>query len=176
MKALEAESRRPTAGVMLVQEGLLVPNAVKMETDAYSQGWRSVRDLDSSSLGRALAAGGWHLFFIAGHLRSIAFGRGGNKSLRRAIAHITSQVRKLNFNCLELSDIRKKNFLGIPYVLVLAHSYHIQQGLQLQDNAVRGRSQRDGEWATADSGSSGRQQPGPTARWTVSAIHREGSR
>ena len=156
MEALETGLGRLTAGTMMVQEGLLVPNPVQMETDAYTQGWRSVRALDSSSLGRALAARGWHLFFIAGDVKSIAFGRYGNNSLRRAITHIANQVRKLNFNCLELSDIRKKHFLGVPYVLVSAHAYHIQQGWQLQDNAVRGRAQRDAEWA-ADSGSPGRQ-------------------
>ena len=146
---------RLAAGTMMVQEGLLAPNSVSIETDAYSPGWRSVRGLDSSSLGRALAAGGWRLFFIAGHVRSIAFGRGGNKSLGRAITNIAGQVRKLNFNCLEISAIRKTHFLGFPYVLVSAHSYHIQPGWQLQDNAVRGRAQRDVQWAVG-AGSSGR--------------------
>jgi hypothetical protein len=151
MNALKKVSGRLTAGTMMVQEGLLVPDTVKMETDAYSEGWRSVRALDSFAMARALSTAGLHLFFIAGHLTSIAFGRGGDKSLRRAIAHITSQVRELDFNCVELSDIHKKHFLGVPYVLVSAHAYHIQTGWQLQETEVRGRALRCAEWAS-DSG------------------------
>jgi hypothetical protein len=118
-------------GTMMVQEGLLFPDAVNLRTDAYSRGWRSVQALDSFSLGRNLAVGGWHLFFVAGHVTAIAFGH-GNKSLCLAVKRIAAKVRALNLNCLELTKIVRKRFLGIPYVAISAGSFHIQKGWQLQ--------------------------------------------
>lgn len=34
-------------------------------------------------------------------------------------------------NCIELTQIAKKHFLGVPYIAISAHSYHIQQGWYL---------------------------------------------
>jgi hypothetical protein len=35
------------------------------------------------------------------------------------------------FNCLEISRVAAKSFLGLPYVTVAAHQRHIQEGLFL---------------------------------------------
>jgi hypothetical protein len=165
MKAMQAERGSLLAGTMLLQEGLLMPKSVDMETDAYSQGWRSVRALDSFSLRSKLAAVGLHLFFIAGHVTTIAFGRGGEDSLRRAVKRIVGQVRELNFNCFELAGILKKHFLGLPYVLVTAHSFHIQEGWQIQDAEVRRRLQCETEWASGGDDSRAHSLWSGQSRW-----------
>lgn len=122
---------------MLIQAGLPLPKTMDMETDAFSQEWRSVRALDCLSLGRNIDAFGWHLFFIAGDITTKAYGRDEQKSLRRAVKRIAGQVRELNFNCLELTGIVRKDFWGVPYVLVSAHPCHIQEGREIQDRDVR---------------------------------------
>lgn len=119
-------------GTMMIEEGLHLPT-LGMETVAYSRQWRSVTTLDSSSLGRTLDAAGWHLFFVAGQVTALAFGLAREKSLHKAVDRIAAQVGELNLNCLELTEIRRKHFLGVPYIAISARSYHIQQGWQLQN-------------------------------------------
>lgn len=129
------------AGTMMIEEGLQVPR-LDLESVAYLRQWRSVKTLDSSSLGRALDAVGWHLFFVAGQVTTVAFGLHGEKSLQKAVHRIAAQVRALNLNCLELTQITNKHFLGMPYIAISARSYHIQQGWQLQNMEQRRRMRR----------------------------------
>lgn len=145
MKPAQVLPNSLKAGTMMVQEGLLLPKLLEMESDAYSQRWRSVKALDSFSLGHRLDAVGWHLFFVAGQVTTVAFGLGGTRSLHKAVQRIAAKVRALDLNCLELTEIDRKHFLGLPYIAISAHSYHIQQGWQLQTFETRRRLQhRDG--------------------------------
>jgi hypothetical protein len=68
---------------------------------------------------------------MAAEVRGIAFGRIRPNSLRAALHRILSKVRAEDFNCLEVTAITARNFLGIPYVSVCAHSRHIQKGMRL---------------------------------------------
>jgi hypothetical protein len=128
---------------MMVQDGWLLPKVPGIETDAYSRGWRSVQALDSFSMSRKLDAAGWHLFFVAGQVTTVAFGLGGERSVHKAVERIAAKVRALALNCLELTQIARKHFLGVPYIAISAHSYHIQPGWQLQNANERRRSQPD---------------------------------
>jgi hypothetical protein len=53
------------------------------------------------------------------------------------------KVKPLNFNCLEVTAIAAKRFLGVPYTLISAHSRHIQQSCYLDGADGRRISQRD---------------------------------
>lgn len=141
MKAEQVLPGNIKAGTMMIEEGLQLPS-LDLESVAYSRQWRSVKTLDSSSLGRALDAVGWHLFFVAGQVTALAFGLAGERSLHRAVGRIVAQVRALNLNCLELTEITRKHFLGVPYISISAHSCHIQQGWQLQNMEQRRRMRR----------------------------------
>jgi hypothetical protein len=145
-------------GTMMIQEGLLLPKTVELESDSYSEGWRSVKNLDSFSLDRSIRTNGWHLFFMAEQLQVIVFGCGGEKSVSRGVKRIAVKVRSLGFNCMELTQIVKRHFLGIPYVVISAHPYHIQESYLLQSTNVRRQRQRD-----ADLGSELRSRGHPPA-------------
>jgi hypothetical protein len=132
------------AGTMMIQEGLLLPPTVALESDSYSEGWRSVRTLDSFSLDRSIRTSGWHLFFMAEQLQAIVLG-GGEKSVSRGVKRIAVEVRSLGFNCMGLTQIVKRHFLGIPYVMISAHPYHIQESCLLQSTDVRRRLQLDAD-------------------------------
>jgi hypothetical protein len=141
MKILQVLPGSLEAGTMMIQEGLPLPKLLEMETDAYSRRWRSVKALDSFSMGRKLDAVGLHLFFVAGHITTIAFGLGGERSVHKAVERIAAKVKALELNCLELTQIARKHFLGVPYIAISAHSYHIQQGWCLENADERRRSQ-----------------------------------
>lgn len=139
MKSIKVSPKNLQAGTMMIREGVRLPDPLGMETVAYSRGWRSVTALDSFSLGRKLDAAGVHLFFVAGQVTSVAFGFGGDSSMRKAVLRIAAKVRALNLNCLELTEIHRKHFLSVPYISISAHTFHIQQGLQLQNSEERRR-------------------------------------
>ncbi len=133
MKRIQVLPKGLKAGTMMVREGLLLAKLPDVETSAYLKGWRSVTALDSFSLGRKLDAVGLHLFFLAGQVTTVAFGLGGENSLHKAVQRIAAKASALDLNCLELTKIAKKHFLGLPYIAISAHLYHIQQGYVLQN-------------------------------------------
>lgn len=135
------------AGTMMIQEGLLLPQGLGLMTDGCSKHWRSVKDLDSFGLARKIRETGWHLFSMAGRLTAIVLGRGGTSSLQRGVERIAAKVRDLNFNCFGVAEIAPRRFLGIPYVLVQADSYHIQKSCVLDSVEERRRIQNGSDWA-----------------------------
>jgi len=130
---------RVQVDTMMIQEGLLLPTSLGLESDSYSNGWRVLKDIDSYSLDRRVRALGWHLFFMAEQVKVIVLGRREEKNLRRGLKRIMAKVRSLNFNCVGLTEIVTRHFLGIPYVAITAHSYHLQESCVIQSAGERRR-------------------------------------
>jgi hypothetical protein len=124
------------AGTMMVQlsDSLQV---LGIESEPYSTNWSSLGALESSGLDRKVRAAGWNLFFMAGERRALVPPWGGQKTLRRGVKRLLAQTRLEHFNCLEVTHIIRKRFLGIPYVSIGAHSRHIQSGSQIQSLDLR---------------------------------------
>lgn len=130
------------AGTMLMRQGVLLPDFAQIKTLDYSSTWRVVDEMNSSNLGQRLSLGGLHLFFIAGELKVAQLGWG---AVRRGLKRILAQSCKEYFNCTEIIQFTSAHFLGVPYVSILAHSFHIQKGTMLQSRAERmsEQNQRD---------------------------------
>jgi len=136
------------SGTVLVQQSAIL-ELPGVESELYCQDWCSLGALESSGFDHTVRAAGWNLFFMAGELRAMATAWGGQNATRRAVARLLAQTRLQHFNCLELSHVLRKYFLGIPYISVVAHPRHIQRGYQIQpieqrahDNATRTLKQR----------------------------------
>jgi hypothetical protein len=124
-------------GTILMQDRPLMLRLLGLEPDRYSQGWSVVRAVNGFSLDRKVRAAGWNSFFMAGTITASAFGSIKQGSLRAALQRIFSRVRTEDFNCLEVTGIVARHFLGIPYVTVSAHSRHVQQGHLLDHPRAR---------------------------------------
>jgi hypothetical protein len=124
-------SNQIQAGTMMVQQSASM-RSLGIESEPYSGSWRSLGVLESSSLDRKVRAAGWSLFFMAGELRAMVPAWGGQSTLRAGVKRLLAQTRLHHFNCLEVTHVLKKRFLGIPYVSIAAHSRHIQDGCQIQ--------------------------------------------
>jgi hypothetical protein len=74
---------------------------------------------------------GWNIFYLAGEMRAIVLGHERPGTLRRAVKSILAKQEGQKFNSLEVTRVVAKRFLGIPFMSVVAHSRHIQQGLGL---------------------------------------------
>jgi hypothetical protein len=135
------------AGTILIDDEPRLAPVIALKSEPYSGSWRVLNGLDGFALDREIHAAGWNFFFIAAELRGMFFGAIRPRKVRDVLKRILGRVRSQNFNCIEVTGIVAKRFLGIPYVAVSAHSRHIQQSCQLEDIDRRRAGRRDAEWA-----------------------------
>jgi hypothetical protein len=114
-------------GTILIEKGALMPESLVLEGKPYSNGWRSVSNLDLDGLDIAINKAGWTFFFMAGEIKITAFGLDKEKAVRRALKRVITNVESHKCNCVEITEVSAKSFLGMPYVNVSAHSRHIQE-------------------------------------------------
>ena len=124
-------SKQIQAGTIMVQQ-LASLQPLGIESEPYSGSWRALGALESSGLDRKLRDAGWNLFFMAEELRAVVPAWGGPKTLRRGVNRLLAQTGAQHFNCMELTHVLRKRYLGIPYVSIAAHSRHIQPGSHIE--------------------------------------------
>ena len=118
-------------GSILIKETLLFPSGVTVDSEAYSPGWKLVRNLDGYGLARLIVKAHWNFFYMADAMGAIAIGREVPGTLRRALKRIVAKPEGQNYNSLEVTKVAAKRFLGIPFVRVAANFRHIQEGIGL---------------------------------------------
>lgn len=121
------------AGTILIREGTRLPDALTLESELYSPGWRSVIGLDGYAMDRKTHDAGWTFFCLAGETRVTVFGVDEEKMVRRAVKQIAEKLES-QFNSLEITRVSSepsKRFFGVRYVTVFAQSRHIQESLIL---------------------------------------------
>jgi hypothetical protein len=114
-------------GTILVERNASMPKSLLLEGNSYSNGWRSVSNLDLNQLDVAIHKAGWTFFFMAGEIKITAFGFDKERAVRRAVKRVITNVELHKCNCVEFTEVSAKSFLGMPYVNVSAHSRHIQE-------------------------------------------------
>src|SRR5256712_11955911 len=139
--------------VMKMKEWSLMTQLLGLESEPCSGNWSLVKALDSFALDRKIHAAGWNFFFMAAEAKVMFFGALGAKKINKALKRILGKGRQQNFNCLEVTGIVAKRFLGVPYATVSAHSRHIQHSCQLDGIQQRRTDQNDTEWARGLPGS-----------------------
>jgi hypothetical protein len=124
-----------TGTIMVRQSESL--RSLGIESEPYCESWQSLGVSESSGLDRKIRDSGWKLFFMADELKTVVPAWGGQKTLLRGVKRLLAQNHLRHFNCLELTHIGRKRFLGIPYVSIAAHSRHIQQGSHIHPMSQR---------------------------------------
>jgi hypothetical protein len=129
------------AGTVFIEEGTPLPDSLNFESKPYSNGWRSVKNLNGYGLDRKIREAGWTLFDLA-QIKASVFGFDREKAARRALDRVLANVKSDNFNSLEISQVTAKRFLGLPYVTVSAHARHLQKSMfLLHDKRLAKRNQ-----------------------------------
>ena len=118
-------------GTILIKEGTPLPEGMQLESAPYSTGWRLARKFDGGELDRKIHDAGWNFFYMAGEIKVSVFGLDGENTRRKAIEQMLAKLNLERFNCLEITQVAAKRFLGLPYVSVAAHWRHIQESLVL---------------------------------------------
>ncbi len=119
------------SGTVLIRENTVLPVDLGVGTELVFPGWRAVRNLDGYELGRTIQQANWNFFYLAGEIQAIALGRKGQKTGRQAVKRILRKLEGKQFNCLEITEIIEKRFLGFSFVSGTANSRHIQEGVYL---------------------------------------------
>jgi hypothetical protein len=133
-------------GAILIRE-LPMAELLAIESDGFTGNWSLVKLLDGFALDRKIRAVGWNFFFMAAEAKAMFFGAIGTLKMRQALKRILEKEKQQSFNCLEVTGIVAKRFLGVPYVVVSAHSRHVQRSCYLDKAEARRTSRRDAEWA-----------------------------
>ncbi len=122
------------AGAIMMKVGTILPQSLRVETELYSQGWEIIKNADAA-VDRDIRRADWNFFFLAARIHATALGYWGEKTVRRAMERVLAKAEPSKFNCLEITGVSAKQFLGFPYVHVSAHSRHIQKSPFLQELA-----------------------------------------
>jgi hypothetical protein len=129
-------------GTMIVhQSANMQPFA--LESTPYFRKWSSLGTDESAGLDSRVRAAGWSLFFIAGEFHAVVPAWGGNDTLRRGVKRLLARARLQHFNCLEVTNIKRKYFLGIPYLSISANPRHIQLGSRVESIEKRVEHEND---------------------------------
>ena len=118
---------RIRVGTMLIEDGTHTPESLVVGTERYSAGWSSIMKSTSAQMGKELESAGWTFFYMAGEIRTSGFGFNDQSRTARAVANVIKAVRRENCNCLEITQMRRRSLLGLPYTSLVAHARHIQR-------------------------------------------------
>jgi hypothetical protein len=124
-------------GAILIDETPRITQLLGFESEPYSGNWRLVKALSGFSLERKIRSSGWNFFFMAAEVKAIIIGALGANKTQNALKRILQKVRGQHFNCLEVTSIDERRFLGLPYAVISAHSRHIQQSCYLDPEETR---------------------------------------
>ena len=134
-------------GTILIADRPQITQLLALEIEPFAGGWGVVREINGAVLDRQIHAAGWNFFFMAAEIKATFLGSPGSATIRNAVRRILGKARPQGFNCLEVTGIVARRFLGMRYTSVSAHSRHIQQNCYLDEASIRRVAQRDAEWA-----------------------------
>ena len=125
------------AGTIMMKAGTIIPQSLRVETELYSRGWEIIKNAGADAVDRDIRRADWNFFFLAASIHATALGYWGERTVRRAMERVLAKAERSKFNCLEVTEVSTRQFLGFPYVHVSAHSRHIQKSPFLQVLAER---------------------------------------
>jgi len=113
-----------TNGLILIEEGALLPDSIGLLTALYPGGWAPAFYY-KEQLEKELRSAGWIFYLLADAIRTISFGLNRQKMIHAALRRIIGQVKLHRCNCVEIDEVTAHSWLGIPYVSISAHVRHI---------------------------------------------------
>jgi len=116
-------------GTILIKEEAIFPGSFQLRSKPYSNGWRLATDLDRHGLDLKIREAAWTFYYTRGEVKASVFGFDVGKATRRAIERVLADLRPVKSNCLEITAVVAKRFLGLPYVTVSAQAGRTQEGI-----------------------------------------------
>jgi len=133
---------RIQVGTMLIENGTRMPESLVVSTDPYSKRWSSILRSTSAQLSKEIESAGWTFFYMAEAIQSRGFGFNDQSRMDRAVAHLIKAVELQHCNCLEVTELRRRSFLGVSFTNLTAHPRHIQKSRAFYDASDQTTSAR----------------------------------
>lgn len=134
-------------GSILIDDRPMIARALAMETESYSGSWSLVLLPEARALDRKARSVGWGFFFMAAEVKAGFLGGATTANICKALMRIVTRKPTQSFNCLEVTGIKIKHFVAIPYTIVSAHWRHLQAGFRLDSLQRRRTEEQEAEWA-----------------------------
>lgn len=115
------------AGTLFLEDGTVFPETLTVEVRKYLSGWSTVTSDTIAEMTKAIEGAGWTFFYMAGELHANGYGSSDESRTNQAMSHLLTAVKSERCNCLEISQIKRKSFLGFPYTSIVGHARHIQK-------------------------------------------------
>src|SRR5260370_4097530 len=81
-------------GSILVEKNTLLPGALALESGSTESGWSGVaNNPDRDELGAKLGAAGWTFFYMAGTIKTTAFGFARPRMIQAALKRMIAAVK-----------------------------------------------------------------------------------
>jgi hypothetical protein len=119
-------------GTMLIADGTRMPESLGVDIEPYSGGWSSITNFSSGQLGKEIESAGWTFFYMAGEIHTSGFGFNDQSRTDHAVSQVIDAVRQEQCNCLEITQMIRRSFLGLPCTSLVAHARHIQRSRRFQ--------------------------------------------
>jgi hypothetical protein len=119
------------SGTILIKDGTLLPEALRVDGETFVSGWTQVNGLDGHELDRRIRESGWTFFYLAGEIKATIFCSDAQKAVPKAVKRILASLKQEKFNSLEITRVVSKHFLGVPCTQVYAHPRHVQKSIFL---------------------------------------------
>ena len=130
-------------GTIMVREGACFPESLGVASEAYSRRWRLYSGMKTpAALDRSIRTQGWSFFYLGEQHSAFAFGSVGESGVRKALNRLLRNAEPDAFNCIEVTGIAARRFLGLSIVMVYGHSRHIQRSGDLESDVVRSKAIR----------------------------------
>jgi len=114
-------------GDILIEGGTFLPTSLSTPGESSLSGWSAVSS-DRPTFEKEVKEAGWTMFFMAGDIKATVFGFDRQQTLRSALKRLVTMVKSQSCNSIEITQVREKSFLKMPYVSVWAHVRHLQKG------------------------------------------------
>jgi hypothetical protein len=115
------------SGSVFISDGAARPPSCEVEKLTSVPGWGCVTNYSPAELGREVESDGWTFFYMAGEIRSTSFGRDETARTERSLRRLLGAAALGPCNCLQITDVKRRSFAGIPYVSLIAHARHLQK-------------------------------------------------
>ena len=135
-------------GSVMILRGTRTPSSMPIAVTAYWKDWKLMGDADTHRLDENLRGAGWSYFYLAGSIRGWSVGS-GQASVRRAMQSVLEKVKPSEFNCVEVAEIKDRQFLGIPLTTVQVYTRHIQRSNQIDSLQQRHRKIKESAFGQA---------------------------
>ena len=119
------------AGTILIETGTLIPDSWLPPGEPCSNGWLAVGMQERPGLEANIHKAGWTFFYLASEIKATAWGFDEQKTARKAVNRLIASLKTERLNCLEITRVTLRSFLGFPYVTVSGHARHVQESLVL---------------------------------------------